>query len=189
LLVDADEVYPNQARDCCQTGGKESSRSAPRMAAPKAVQVADRWHLLQNLSDALQQVLQPKYALLMQAARAVSSQTTDTETFPAKSKDNAAKATRVQQISEVIRSCRLARYEAVMDLLDQGISQAEISRSLGIGRRTIRRWSHSGAFPERKTRKRSIAWIGMRPIWTDAGKKAVIMPRNSGVNFRCRAFA
>jgi transposase len=127
---------------------------AARMAAPKAVQVADRWHLLRNLSEALQQVLQPKHALLTQAARSVSAQPAETETSRVRSSESGAPATRVKQMREATRSRRLARYEAVMELMNRGISQAEVSRSLGIGRRTIRRWCRAGAFPERKTRKR-----------------------------------
>jgi len=43
---------------------------ATRKAAPGAVQVADRWHLLRNLSEALKNALDPHHRLLAQAARA-----------------------------------------------------------------------------------------------------------------------
>jgi transposase len=43
-------------------------------AAPKAVQIADRWHLLRNLGDALQQILESKHTLLSQAAKVVAAQ-------------------------------------------------------------------------------------------------------------------
>ena len=39
------------------------------LAAPGAVQVADRWHLLRNLSEALKNALSPHQRLLTQAAR------------------------------------------------------------------------------------------------------------------------
>jgi len=43
----------------------------------------------------------------------------------------------------------VARYEAVMKLVQQGVSQREISQTLRIGRRTVRRWTRAGRFPER----------------------------------------
>ena len=56
------------------------------------------------------------------------------------------------------RDRRLSRYESVMELVRNGLSQAEISRRLGNDRRTIRRWTRSGGFPERKPvfRRKSI---------------------------------
>lgn len=128
---------------------------AARKAAPGAVQVADRWHLLHNLSEALQQALAPKHALLTQAARAVTLQTVDPELVERKLED--ARSPAIKQQSEARRGRRLARYEAVMELVSKGISQAEIARTLAIDRRTIRRWSRAGAFPERKTGQRNHA--------------------------------
>ena len=43
---------------------------AARKGAPRAIQVADRWHLLRNLSEALRHALAPHHRLLSQAARA-----------------------------------------------------------------------------------------------------------------------
>jgi transposase len=42
---------------------------ATRKGAPRAVQVADRWHLLRNLSEALKNALDPHHRLLAQAGR------------------------------------------------------------------------------------------------------------------------
>ncbi len=41
-------------------------------AAPHAIQVADRWHLLRNLSEALTGVLAPHHRIMAGAARTVS---------------------------------------------------------------------------------------------------------------------
>jgi hypothetical protein len=54
-----------------------------------------------------------------------------------------------EQLSQAKRGRRLARYEAVMRLLADGVSQSEIARRLGVGRRTVRRWMRVGSFPER----------------------------------------
>jgi len=42
---------------------------ATRAAAPGAIQVADRWHLLRNLSEALKNALSPHHRLLTHAAK------------------------------------------------------------------------------------------------------------------------
>ena len=42
---------------------------AATKAAPQAVQVADRWHLLRNLSEALVEALAPHHRLLTELAR------------------------------------------------------------------------------------------------------------------------
>jgi hypothetical protein len=46
---------------------------AATKAAPKAVQVADRWHLLHNLSEALIDALAPHHRLLAEVAKATSN--------------------------------------------------------------------------------------------------------------------
>ena len=43
---------------------------AARRAAPEAVQTADRWHLLNNLSEALRTALEPHRQVMTQAAKA-----------------------------------------------------------------------------------------------------------------------
>src|SRR5207237_2967759 len=46
-----------------------------RQGAPQAVQVADRFHLLKNVTDSLERFLARKHASLRQAAHAVAAQT------------------------------------------------------------------------------------------------------------------
>jgi hypothetical protein len=56
---------------------------------------------------------------------------------------------RAQQGREDRRAQRLARYDAVVALHQEGHSQAAISRQAGLGRKTVRRYRRAGAFPER----------------------------------------
>jgi DNA invertase Pin-like site-specific DNA recombinase len=49
------------------------------------------------------------------------------------------------------------RYEQVINLFQSGQSQGAISRTLGIQRKTIRRWLRRGEFPERKVAFRVLA--------------------------------
>jgi hypothetical protein len=45
---------------------------AATRAAPQAIQVADRWHLLHNLSEALIEALAPHHRLLVEVAKATA---------------------------------------------------------------------------------------------------------------------
>jgi transposase len=58
--------------------------------------------------------------------------------------------TRAECSKQRSRDRRVTRYESVMESVRSGLSQAEISRTLGVDRRTVRRWIRAGDFPERK---------------------------------------
>ena len=121
---------------------------ATRQALPRAVQVADRWHLLHNLTEALQRCLEREHALLRQTARDVVS--TSPSQPPAPTIDLPPKPpTRSEPTASSKRERRLARYESVMELVRQGVTLRKIARTLDIDRRTVRRWKRAGRFPER----------------------------------------
>ena len=116
-------------------------------AAPHAIQVADRWHLLRNLSEALTGVLAPHHRIMTEAARAMSKRPVAS---PIKRSTAEPIPTRAMSAKQGRRDRRLSRYESVVEQVRNGLSQAEISCRLGIDRRTIRRWTRSDGFPERK---------------------------------------
>jgi transposase len=123
---------------------------AARRAAPQAVQVADRWHLLQNLSDALRYALEPHHRILSQAAIEVSD-----SVDPPVAAASIPAPTRPKLSQQHSRQRRHSIYEQVVDLLQGGMNQCQIAAQLGIGRRTVRRWLHANGFPERKPVHRS----------------------------------
>ena len=120
---------------------------AAARAAPHAIQIADRWHLLRNLSEALTNVLTPHHRMMAEAARAVWKPP-QSEAIEISSDDR--EPTRAEHGKRQRRDRRTVRYESVMTLVRSGKSQSEISRMLDIDRRTIRRWTHAAGFPERK---------------------------------------
>jgi len=61
------------------------------------------------------------------------------------------KAARLQQVK---REERLARYQQVVTLHQQGFSQTAIADQVGIGHATVSRWLAHGAFPEQQPRLR-----------------------------------
>ena len=133
---------------------------AATRAAPQAVQVADRWHLLHNLSEALVDALRPHHRLLSEVAREVT-QDADAKPAPEPACEQPSTAvktpTPARQVQQQNRERRLVRYEAVMEQVRQGASQQRAARQLGLDRKTVRRWIRAQGFPERKQTERSSA--------------------------------
>lgn len=129
--------------------------------APQAVQVADRWHLLKNLHDALRRVVDRHHQQVEEAAIAVHTeqQCAQSEAIPPAEEPPAAHIHLAtgSHLSQQRRTRRLQRYEQVIQLHQQGIGQREIARRTGIHRSTVRRFIGADSFPERATARRSRA--------------------------------
>jgi transposase len=85
---------------------------AARLGAPHAVQVADRFHLLRNLREALEHVLARHGPVIEEAFR---RHTPAAVTHPPPTPPNPA-LTRSQQLSRERRQGRLVRYQQVIEL-------------------------------------------------------------------------
>jgi transposase len=125
---------------------------AATKAAPQAIQIADRWHLLHNLSEALIDALRPHHRLLAEVAKATSIQP-KADVVPNTLQSNAAnpRSRRQKMRQHDNRERRLACYEAVMEQVRQGVTQDDIARRCGLGIRTVRRWIRAHGFPERQS--------------------------------------
>lgn len=111
--------------------------------APDAQQVADRFHLIKNLGDALDRFLQHKRAVLDQvAASAPRTMATPSPRQPWQM--------RAEQDSHRRHAPVVARYEAVLALHAKGADVADIARAAGISRTTAYRYLRLGGPPERK---------------------------------------
>lgn len=129
-----------------------------RQGAPEALQVADRWHLLKNLRETMERVLNRHHRALQRTAEAIAAipPTTATATVlvaPAlESGPSPMPLTRAERDRVERRERRLARYQAVLELDRQGGSIRAIARQLGLQRVTVRRYLQAEGFPERATR-------------------------------------
>ena len=122
---------------------------AATRAVPHAVQVADRWHLLHNMTDAFTEALGHHHRLLNEVARAVIPAEQVPEE-PSTAELSAPLVSRPQQLQQNNRQRRLDRHEAMMERARLGLSQREIARQCGLSRKTLRRWLAADGFPERK---------------------------------------
>ena len=128
-----------------------------RQGAPDAVQVADRWHLLRNLGDAVHALADRHGNAVRRAAQAVAEEHAATAAaepaFPAAPRPpNAA-----ERASEASLSRRQARYEEAARLHGQGMSISRIASLLGAERKTVRGWLRRGAAPSWRKIKRGSA--------------------------------
>ena len=130
---------------------------AARTAAPDAQQVADRWHLLANLRDAIERVLLRCMPQMRQAAQE-ASETVRLEAQPAEvtSEPDALMAVEPQKASQrrsdQRRALRMARYEEVVRRHRAGESILTIGQTLNLDPRTVRGFVRAGVFPERTRR-------------------------------------
>ena len=60
-------------------------------------------------------------------------------------------------LSQAKREARLAQYQQLVALREQGFSQTAIAEQVGISHATVSRWLSQGAFPEQKPRPRSAS--------------------------------
>ena len=136
------------ARDRSQAYEKGS-----RLGAPQAIQVSDRFHLLRNLAETLEQVFseygQELKAVEQAAALTPVSHSDGSVTVPI-SPSPAPKDAQVK--AQQRRDRRLATFQQVWDLRQQGWSGKAIATKLGIGKSTVFRYLRSTQFPERKQR-------------------------------------
>lgn len=151
--------------------------------APNAVQVADRFHLVKNLGDALERFLLNNYATISTLAKTIAAESvTEKEEqghFPALNDPPSQALTAAEQREKQDRrSRRLARYDEVKRLQEQGLSQREIARRTGLARNTIRRFVRPDTFPEIAThsprrRKTTPFAEHLRKRWTEGCYNAV----------------
>lgn len=121
-----------------------------RLGTPQAQQVADRWHLLRNLSEAFTRCLEQHASELRAAWKEVTPPPEPlVEPVP-----TPARLTKAERIRQQRRSDRLHRYEQVLSLRQSGARQEQIAQQLQIDAKTIRRYLRTGTFPEMATRRR-----------------------------------
>jgi len=147
---------------------------ACRQAAPAAVQVADRFHLITNLTTAIEKMLQQRSRQLRYQASSQENSSHERQGSDSAAEDDPASTgqdasaqrpapARVNRLSEQRRQHRLERYEQVIELGRHGFSQKAIAAKLGIDRKTVGRWLRSDGFRERKTAERSSRLTQFRP--------------------------
>jgi transposase len=124
---------------------------AARAGAPGAIQVADRFPLLQNLAEALDQVFSAHSSALKAVWEGISAE-------PVTGREGTVRVppttpTAIEEVrAKQRRARRWANYEQIWARHCQGWSNRAIAKQLGIGRMTVVRYLQAPVFPERKGR-------------------------------------
>ncbi len=168
------EAHPS-AQTISRDGAKEYARGIAD-GAPDAVQVVDRWHLLKNLREVLQNVLErdPKLLRLRQQSteeahnKAEDEHAGEEHDAPAAAavagepdKDGSLdeflgsyswRTQKIRRRRQELRAQRLEQYQRAVELKERGMTNRNIAKEVGKGERTLNRWFAAGSFPERQTR-------------------------------------
>ncbi|MDO9714446.1 ISL3 family transposase [Paracraurococcus lichenis] len=115
-----------------------------RQGAPNATEVADRWHLLRNLGDAVHAVAQHHNAAARRIAKEIMAHPPCVGTS---GEATTEPATAVQRRSTASHAHRQAQLEEAARLHAAGASISAIARQLGLDRKTLRHWLQAGTVP------------------------------------------
>ena len=113
-----------------------------RQGAPEAIQVADRWHLLRNSSEALLQVLDRHRGVFARVAKTIVDD--EVAAMPAATVKPPTKLDAQRQHRQRDRDARFAQ---VTDFKRAGLGLREIMKATGLSRNTVRRWTRAAAAP------------------------------------------
>ena len=134
-------------------GGEYASAAA--LGAPQAMQCADRFHVLKNLTEAVQVLLARCQAEILAACEAEKQDQEQQEkpVLPL-AEWRPKEPAHVEKVRLARRAGRYARYQQVMELHEQGMKPKEIAHQLGLSDRTVHRWLAAETFPEAKWRRK-----------------------------------
>lgn len=114
---------------------------------PEAEQVADRWHLLKNLSELVEKVLIGKQSLIKQAFQMAFQPGKIPKEFNIEISE-----INLDSKSESLTEVRRREiYKKIKELFSQGIGIRKISRILKLNRNTVRKYLRAAEFPFRQT--------------------------------------
>ncbi len=123
-----------------------------RKGAPNARQIADRFHLLVNLQNAFVRLFERKHELLKGVLTAEQAQNTGTASpcieHSEEGKSELKPLTPTEAQRQARHARRKSRYEEVITLHEQGMSQTAIATMVGLHRETVHRYIQAPSFSE-----------------------------------------
>jgi transposase len=155
-----------------------------RRGAPRALHVADRWHLLRNLGEAVRTIVGGHHAAVRRIQRGIAAE----QAGQAAPKVVAPVTTREAE-KTARHQPRQARYAEVRRLANAGAKVSAIARSCELDRRTVRKWLREGG-PGTWDRPSSVGILGpyldqLERRWAEGSRNATkLWAELVGVGFR-----
>src|SRR5258707_7807837 len=141
--------------------GKDFTKAATR-GAPQAQQVVDRFHVVKNLSEVLQEILGHCRAEIRQGEAPLpqlqKAGKESTRALPTAATWQQRTPAHVKKVHQARQASRDDRYHQMTTLRAQGLTQSEVAKRMGMSERAVRTWLKRGAAPtnERHFRRRSV---------------------------------
>ena len=135
-------------------------------ACPQAIQVADRWHLLANLSEVVERYLDTQRAAINQSVLATLIKEEHQSVQPLTEDQLPLSLTWETDLSQLMTTARVdctskryTTFQKVKQLQAQGHGMRAIARHLGIARNTVRRYWQQDTFVAKTVMKRSNLYL------------------------------
>ena len=123
-------------------------RDAITQALPEATQIADRWHLLKNLGEAIERHISKRYKTLCQSmATWAKDDEVCLDTENGEKRRRYAREPEREAINAARTEAREALYEAVKARYAQGVYTTDIAREFNLSRPLVSRWINSDSLP------------------------------------------
>jgi transposase len=126
--------------------------------APQALQIADRWHSIHNLGEALEKVLARHHTDLKRVSTPSEEERQVLAALDQQALARVLARSQTERLRQARRERRLATFTRVQELSSQGWSGASIARMLGIHKKTAVKYAQAEHFPvARSDRGRKLA--------------------------------
>jgi len=163
-----------------------------RSGAPQAQQVADAWHLLRNLSEAVEKMVGAHHQCIRKAFTTPPA-VTESATAPRETAEPPREGVPFVPLDgtrDVLGHPRrlvartTERYTAVQQLLSEGKSLAAIGRQLRLDHSTVRRFARAQSVDELlvKATTGHRSWTDTSPTCTNAGARAATTSHSCTAN-------